>query len=82
MVSSDAQQFVIVLISGVFRMPLIHVSLFEGRSIEQKRAFAEQVTKVASETLQCSPASVDVIFEDIKASDWATAGQLHSDKPA
>ncbi|NBS80495.1 MAG: hypothetical protein EBS62_01230 [Betaproteobacteria bacterium] len=29
-------------------MPLIHVSLFEGRSLEQKRAFAEQVTKVAA----------------------------------
>ncbi len=63
-------------------MPLIHVSLFEGRSLEQKRAFAEHVTKVASETLQCSPDSVDVIFEDIKRSDWATAGRLHSDNPS
>lgn len=63
-------------------MPLIHVSLFEGRSLEQKRAFAEQVTKVASETLQCSPDSVDVIFEDIKRSDWATAGRLHRDNPS
>ncbi|NCV58452.1 MAG: 4-oxalocrotonate tautomerase, partial [Betaproteobacteria bacterium] len=27
-------------------MPLIQVSLFEGRSLEQKRAFAEQLTRV------------------------------------
>nr|NDG61712.1 4-oxalocrotonate tautomerase [Betaproteobacteria bacterium] len=31
-------------------MPLIQVSLFEGRSLEQKRAFAEQLTRVATET--------------------------------
>ncbi|NDH31304.1 MAG: 4-oxalocrotonate tautomerase, partial [Betaproteobacteria bacterium] len=53
-------------------MPLIQVSLFEGRSLEQKRAFAEQLTRVATETLACSPESVDIIFADIKASDWAT----------
>ncbi|NDG58746.1 MAG: 4-oxalocrotonate tautomerase [Betaproteobacteria bacterium] len=63
-------------------MPLIQVSLFEGRSLEQKRAFAEQLTRVATETLACSPESVDIIFADIKASDWATAGRLHRNKPA
>lgn len=63
-------------------MPLIHVSLFEGRTIEQKRAFAEQLTQIATDTLQCSPDSVDIIFEDVKRSDWATGGRLHSDKPA
>lgn len=60
-------------------MPLIHVSLFEGRSVEQKREFAVAVTADAVRTLKCTPESVDVIFEDVKKSDWATGGKLASD---
>ncbi len=76
------QNLPLLTIQELFTMPLIHVTLFEGRSVEQKRDFAEQITKVASDTLQCSPDSVDVIVEDVKRSDWATAGRLHSDNPA
>jgi 4-oxalocrotonate tautomerase len=60
-------------------MPLIHVSLYEGRSIEQKREFVKAVTAEAARTLKCPPESVDIIFEDIKKSDWASAGKLASD---
>jgi 4-oxalocrotonate tautomerase len=60
-------------------MPLIHVSLYEGRSIEQKREFVKAVTAEAARTLKCPPKSVDIIFEDIKKSDWASAGKLASD---
>lgn len=60
-------------------MPLIHVSLYEGRSIEQKREFVTAVTAEAARTLKCPPESVDIIFEDIKKSDWASAGKLASD---
>lgn len=60
-------------------MPLIQVQMFEGRSVEQKRAFAEAVTREAARTLACDPASVDIIFVDVKKSDWATAGKLASD---
>ena len=60
-------------------MPLIHVQLYEGRTVEQKRAFAESVTREASRTLNCEPSSVDIIFVDVKKHDWATAGKLASD---
>jgi 4-oxalocrotonate tautomerase len=60
-------------------MPLIHVSLFEGRDVEQKREFVKVVTSEAARILKCSPESVDIIFEDIKKSDWASAGKLASD---
>ena len=46
-------------------MPLIHVSLFEGRTIEQKRAFVQAVTADAAKTLGCTIESVDIIFEDV-----------------
>jgi 4-oxalocrotonate tautomerase len=60
-------------------MPLIQVSLYEGRSIEQKREFVTVVTAEAARILKCPPTSVDIIFEDVKKSDWATAGKLASD---
>ena len=47
-------------------MPLIHVSLYEGRTIEQKREFVKAVTAETARTLKCAPEAVDIIFEDIK----------------
>jgi len=60
-------------------MPFIHVRLFEGRTIEQKRAFVEAVTRETARTLNCPPEAVDIVFDDVKKSDWAHAGRLASD---
>ena len=60
-------------------MPMIRVSLFEGRTIEQKREFVTAVTAEAVRTLKCTAESVDVVFEDVKKSDWASGGKLASD---
>ncbi|MCU0868090.1 MAG: 4-oxalocrotonate tautomerase [Burkholderiales bacterium] len=60
-------------------MPTIRVTLFAGRTVEQKRAFAESITRAAVADLGSTPDSVDVIFEDVEKHDWATAGKLWSD---
>jgi 4-oxalocrotonate tautomerase len=60
-------------------MPAIHVEMFEGRSLEQKRAFVEAVTRATCETLGASPDSVDIIITEIRREHWATAGKLWSD---
>jgi 4-oxalocrotonate tautomerase len=60
-------------------MPFIHVRLFEGRSQEQKRAFVEAVTRETARTLNCPPEAVDIVFDDVKRSDWASGGKLASD---
>jgi 4-oxalocrotonate tautomerase len=62
-------------------MPVIRVELFEGRTVDQKRALAKALTEASVKTLGIDPGAVDVIFTDIKKSDWATAGELWSDKP-
>ena len=62
-------------------MPFIHVRLFEGRSEEQKRAFAQAVTREAERILGCSPDAVDIVYEDVRKCDWATAGRLWSEPP-
>jgi len=61
-------------------MPTIHVEMFEGRTLEQKRAFVKAITEAAVKTLGSSPESVDVILTDVKKSDWATGGVLWSEK--
>lgn len=60
-------------------MPTINVQLFEGRTLEQKRAFVKAVTEAACETLKCTPESVDVLIQEMKKEDWATGGKLWCD---
>ncbi len=62
-------------------MPLIQVSMFAGRTPEQKRAFAQALTEAAVRTIGATPDSVDIIFTDVERGDWATAGRLWSDPP-
>jgi len=60
-------------------MPTFNVQMFEGRTVEQKRKFVAEVTRVTCETLGCNPGSVDIIITDVKKEDWATGGKLWSD---
>jgi 4-oxalocrotonate tautomerase len=61
-------------------MPTLHVELFAGRTVEQKRALALALTEATVRTLGGSPDAVDVIFHDVQRHDWASGGQLWSDK--
>ena len=61
-------------------MPTIRVELFEGRTTEQKAALASELTQACVKVLGGSADAVDVIFQDIKRSDWATGGVLWSQK--
>ena len=61
-------------------MPIIAVQLFEGRSPELKRAYAQALTEASVKMLGIDPGAVDVIFQDPKNSDWATAGVPWSEK--
>lgn len=63
-------------------MPTLHVEFFEGRTVEQKRALARELTEACVRVLGGSADSVDVIFQDVKRENWATGGVLWSDKAA
>jgi len=58
-------------------MPMIRVEMFEGRTIEQKRRFAEAVTAAFVENCGGTAQSVQVIFNDVARANWATAGNLN-----
>ncbi len=60
-------------------MPTIHVEMFAGRTVEQKRALAAALTEACVKTIGATPESVDIIFRDVERHDWASAGRLWSD---
>jgi 4-oxalocrotonate tautomerase len=61
-------------------MPTYHVEMIEGRTLEQKKKLVEEITRVSVEVLGGSPESVDVLITDVPAHNWATGGQLWSEK--
>jgi 4-oxalocrotonate tautomerase len=65
-------------------MPTLRVELFEGRTVEQKRALAGELTEACVRVLGGSGDGIDVVFHDIRRDDWATGGVLWSEraKPA
>jgi 4-oxalocrotonate tautomerase len=50
--------------------------MIEGRTVEQKKALVEAITRVSVEILGGKPDSVDIIITDIARHNWATGGKL------
>ncbi|NCC24955.1 MAG: 4-oxalocrotonate tautomerase [Deltaproteobacteria bacterium] len=61
-------------------MPIITVKLAKGRTVDQKRSFVRAVTQAAAEHLDVRPEWITVLVEEFERENWATAGELHSDK--
>ncbi|TPG04940.1 4-oxalocrotonate tautomerase [Rhodanobacter glycinis] len=67
---------------GVHRravMPTLHLEMHPGRTLEQKRAFVSEVTRVTAQTLACPPESVDILISEVPRDAWAKAGKLLAD---
>lgn len=61
-------------------MPIISIKLAKGRSVDQKRELAQAVTDAVAEKLDVKREWVTVLFEEYDRQNWATGGELHSDK--
>ena len=61
-------------------MPIISIKIAKGRSVETKRALAKALTSAAASTLEVMPEWVTVLIDEYDREDWATGGELHSDK--
>ncbi|ASL46463.1 2-hydroxymuconate tautomerase [Burkholderia sp. AD24] len=60
-------------------MPVLHLEMHPGRTLEQKRAFVSEVTRVTVDTLVCPPESVEVVITEVPRDAWAKAGKLLAD---
>lgn len=61
-------------------MPIIRVEMLAGRSDDQKRALARELTEACVRALGAAPDSIKVLLFDVPKQHWASAGQLYSDK--
>jgi 4-oxalocrotonate tautomerase len=61
-------------------MPTVHIELFPGRTIDQKRACAVAVSEAIVKTLGGTYEGVDIVFTEVEKHNWATGGQLWADK--
>jgi 4-oxalocrotonate tautomerase len=60
-------------------MPTLHLEMHLGRTLEQKRTFVREVTRVTAETLACPPESVDILISEVSREAWAKGGKLVAD---
>ena len=63
-------------------MPLIQVTLIEGRTPEQKRNLLAAITSAVQETTGASPDSIRVWIVDVPADEFMSAGVLTSERRA
>ncbi len=56
-------------------MPIIHVELLAGRSLEMKLALAQKLTEAATEALGIKRETVRVILQEVEAEHWFVGGQ-------
>jgi 4-oxalocrotonate tautomerase len=63
-------------------MPIIHVDILAGRSLEQKRAYVKALTECSVKCLGCAPESVSVVLSDMSFEHYGRAGKLKVDELA
>jgi len=61
-------------------MPMIHVTMLEGRSADQKRKLAQRLTDVMVEEAGAKREAVEVAFVEVSRESYATGGVLMADK--
>lgn len=61
-------------------MPVVIVELWEGRSIEQKRALCKAITDAMVEHADARPDALHVIIHEVAKENWARAGVLGVDR--
>jgi 4-oxalocrotonate tautomerase len=60
-------------------MPVVHIHLMKGRSIEKKRELAEKVTSALTETIGVNRDTVEILLHEIEVDNVAKGGILFAD---
>jgi 4-oxalocrotonate tautomerase len=62
-------------------MPIVQVSVWEGMTFENKKKTVKGITKVF-EDLGVPREAVEIVIYEAPKCNWATGGQLHSERHA
>lgn len=61
-------------------MPVVHIHMLEGRSVEQKKQLAEAITAAMVKIAQTTPEAVVIVMDDYPRTSWAKSGKLMSEQ--
>jgi 4-oxalocrotonate tautomerase len=61
-------------------MPLVQITMLEGRTAEQKRKLARRITDALVEEAGARREAVVVAFHEVPKESYATGGELMIDK--
>ena len=61
-------------------MPLIYVSLLEGRSIDVKRAYIKALTDCSVDILRCRPENVTIVLSEMPFEHYGRGGKMKLDE--
>jgi 4-oxalocrotonate tautomerase len=60
-------------------MPILRVSLWAGRTKEQKAELAKALTDTMVKVAKVPPEAVTIMIEELPKENWASRGVLHSE---
>jgi 4-oxalocrotonate tautomerase len=60
-------------------MPVVQITIAEGRTAEQKRRMAERVTQAVVEELNTSPESITLLIYELGKDHIAKSGRILSE---
>jgi 4-oxalocrotonate tautomerase len=60
-------------------MPLVTIKIIEGRTVEQKRGMARDVTEAIVKNIGCSTTAVMIDIVDLKKENVSQGGELFID---
>lgn len=63
-------------------MPIITVRFAEGRTFEQKKQMAKEITETMVRNANVMPERVYIYFHDMKKTDMANSGVMRSEAEA
>jgi len=61
-------------------MPVVIVEMYEGRTLDQKRALVRAITDAMIEHAAARPDGLHVIIHEVPKENWARAGRLGVDR--
>ncbi|MCX7923615.1 MAG: tautomerase family protein [Clostridia bacterium] len=57
-------------------MPIVSITMWSGRSPEQKKQLAEAITNEMIKIIGLRRESIQIIFNDIEKQNWAIGGKI------
>lgn len=67
-------------IEGGGCMPIIQVEMLKGRTVEQKREMAKEVTDAVARTVNCPKENIRIIIREMEFENFSEGGTLKCDK--